>query len=253
MKLRRQSPFHQIIVHDSGGTRTLQFGSTIQSTMRIDDPMSGLEYIEFFHLALLLREVRKSLFIGLGGASGPKQFCADYPQMTVDVVEIDPEVIRVAQELFGFTPSSRCRVHEGGGFSFLEESRRRWDLIVVDAYTTDRGRLAVPRELSTPEFFELATRRLTAGGLLLFNCADGAESRMSRRIHAAMAEVFPALLTFESSTAENTVIIGSHQPLEQRSTHLIERLKRTSEPALRERRGLARRCRQIHRSMSRNA
>lgn len=215
--------------------------------MKLDDPEGqGLEYIEFFHLAVALRDsVERALFIGLGGATGPRQFAQRYPEMKIDVVEIDAEVIRVAQELFGFETSARCRVHEADGLTFLETARRKWDVIVVDAYTTRRGKLAVPGELMTPEFFDLCSQRLTRDGLLVFNCADAAESRLGRGVHTALGEVFPAILTFESTTAENAVMLASNEPLELRSTKLAEIVRRAGRSAL------AKRCRQLYRPMSR--
>jgi spermidine synthase len=254
MVIRRRSTLHNIIIRDRAGTRTLQFGNTIQSTMRLDDPLDGgLEYVDFFHVAVLLRpSIRRTLFIGLGGASGPKQFLHAYPKMQIDVVEIDPEVIRVAHELFGLESSPRCAIHEDEGRRFLERTGREWDLIIVDAYTTRRSELVAPRTLTSPDFFDLCSERTPRDGLVVFNCAAAADGRLSRQMHRSMSQVFPALLAFESSTAENTVLIGSHAPLEQRSTRLVEMVRGSGEPSLSSRRSLVRRCRQIHRPMSEN-
>jgi spermidine synthase len=248
VKIRRRSAFHHIVVEDSGGTRTLHFGDTIQSTAKVDDPLSGaLEYVDFLQIATLLRDVRRVLFVGLGAGSGPRQLLHFHPQIEIDVAEIDAEVIRVAEEHFGFAASERCRIHEGDGLSFIENSNEQWDMIILDAYTTQRGDLVVPPELTTTAFFDLCSRRLTPRGLLVFNCADDARSRLAREIHAAIGVIFRCRLTFESSTAENTVVIGSAAPLEQRSTKIIELLRKSNLPD-----SLVRRCRQIDQTLSSN-
>jgi spermidine synthase len=254
VKVRRRSPFHRIIVHDRAGLRTLHFGDTIQSTMRIDDPHDGgLEYVDFFHLAILQRDaVDRVLFIGLGGGTGPKQFARCYPEMELDVVEIDPEVIRVAKELFGFEVSARCRVHENDGLSFLEESTERWDAIIVDAYTTEGADLAIPLELTDEEFFELCASRLTREGMVVFNCAASSEDQIVKELHEAMGGVFAAQLTFESTGGDNTILVASAAPFEQRAARLIERLRGHGSGVLAERPALVRRCRQIKRRLSKN-
>lgn len=233
--------------------RTLQFGSTIQSSLRIDDPeFSGLDYVDFFHVPFLQREsVDSALFIGLGGGSGPRQFLHDYPALRIDVVEIDPAVIRVAEELFGFSSSSRCRVHEDDGLSWLERSRRRWDLIVIDAYLTERGRLVIPSELMSADFFELCARRLGPVGIVAFNCAAPADDQLTREVHEAMGVAFSSLLTFELTSTDNTVLFGSNHPLDIRSGRLVETARRMLKAGRIRRSILVRRCRQIRRELSR--
>lgn len=238
---------------EAGGVRTLQFGSTIQSSLRIDDPaLSGLDYVEFFHIPFLQREhIGRALFIGLGAGSGPAQFLLDYPDLRIDVVEIDPVVIRVAGESFGFISSSRCAIHEDDGFSWVARTRRRWDLIIIDAYMTEKGRLVIPSELMTEEFFELCAKRLTAGGIVSFNCAAPADDQLTREVHDALGAVFPSLLTFELTSTDNTVLFGSNAALEIRSGKMVESARRMLETGRLRRRGLIRRCRQVRRDLSR--
>ncbi len=66
------------------------------------DPYSlESDYTKFFPLGLLLNDnTTKVLFIGGGGFSGPKYFMQHYPNITVDVVEIDPQVVEVAKKYF---------------------------------------------------------------------------------------------------------------------------------------------------------
>ena len=59
------------------------------------------EYPDYFSLALAYRpEAKRALFIGLGGGSGPKRFWRDFPQLDVDAVELDKEVVNVAYRFF---------------------------------------------------------------------------------------------------------------------------------------------------------
>lgn len=55
------------------------------------------------------------LLVGLGGGCLP-QFLRDFvPNVTVEVVELDPVVMQVAKEWFGFRPDDRLTVCLGDG------------------------------------------------------------------------------------------------------------------------------------------
>ena len=109
--------------------------------------------------------------IGLASGSVPKRLLRDFPELEVDVVEIDPEVVRVTEKYFGLAPDPRLTVHVGDGRVFLKRTDRRYDLILVDAYAATRYGLVIPRHLATKEFLEEARDRLTANGVLMYNAA----------------------------------------------------------------------------------
>lgn len=55
------------------------------------------------------------LLVGLGGG-GLAQFLRDFvPNVTVEVVELDPVVLEVATQWFGFRPDDRLTVTIGDG------------------------------------------------------------------------------------------------------------------------------------------
>lgn len=61
-------------------------------------------------------DVPVSVFlVGLGGGGLP-QFLRDFvPNVTVEVAELDPVVMQVAKECFGFRPDDRLTVTIGDG------------------------------------------------------------------------------------------------------------------------------------------
>jgi spermidine synthase len=62
--------------------------------MNKDNPTQLLIYTKYFPLGFVFNPTaKKVLFVGGGGFSGPKYFLKTYPNVTVDVVEIDPVVI----------------------------------------------------------------------------------------------------------------------------------------------------------------
>lgn len=252
MKLRRRSEFHQIVVRDRAGVRSLEFGDVVQSTMRIDDPSGGgLEYIDFFHMPMILRDsIRRALFIGLGAGSGPRQFLEDYPSVEIDVVEIDEEIVRLAQELFSFESSARCRIHVEDGLDFLQRSRAKWDLIIIDAYMIEKGDLVVPQELTTAAFFQLCRSRLAPQGILIFNSAAASDAPLTLEVRDSLSEVFADIVGFEAATSDNAVLLASATSLERRSTRIAEKARERLRSGTIVRKVLLRRCRQLHRGLS---
>ena len=116
-------------------------------------------------LALVPRDGRL-LFVGLGGGAMPMHARAVLPDARIDVVEIDPLIVDVAQRWFGFAPDPRMTVHTGDGRAFIEAAPpATYDLIVLDAFSDDE----VPYALTTRQFLETVRSRLSPGGVVVSN------------------------------------------------------------------------------------
>jgi spermidine synthase len=211
---RRDTLYHHILVEDRGGIRLLRFDASIQSSMSLANPLEGaLEYTDYFHTAFVFNpNIRSTLFIGLGGGSAPKRFLADYPNMRVDVVEIDPVVVDVAEQFFGVVRDPRLNIVVEDGRTYLNRTSRQYDLIVADAYLSSAYGPYIPFHLATREFFEKSRDRLTVGGVLVYNVigtVQGPQSTNVRSIYKTMASVFPSLYMFPAETSMNVVIVAT--------------------------------------------
>lgn len=84
--------------------------------------------------------------------------------------EINPLVETIATTWFSFLPDSKARtdVVLGDARIQMEQERSVFDLIVVDAFSSD----AIPMHLLTAEAAEIYRRRLLPGGLLLFHISN---------------------------------------------------------------------------------
>jgi spermidine synthase len=196
-----QTPYQELRVTDDGGVRTLYLNGAPQSATYLDD-RSGyvFEYPRYFHVATLTSEdVDRVLFVGGGGFSGPERFLQEYPNVTVDVVELDPEVVSVAKRYFGVNESHpRLNVHVGDGREFLQNTNHTYDAIVLDAYRKDR----VPFHLTTVEFMNLAESKLDDDGTLVANvisASSGSGSEFYRAEYRTMQQAFPHVYAFPTS------------------------------------------------------
>ncbi|MGQ9524829.1 MAG: fused MFS/spermidine synthase [Armatimonadota bacterium] len=188
---RTDSLYHHIRVVDEDGVRYLMFGRTSQSALLLEDPLASVfPYVDAFHLGPLIKPcMQRVLFIGLGGGTGPRQFRETYPNLTVDVAEIDPEVLRIARRFFGLRTDDRLRVTVRDGRMFLRRSSDKYDMIVLDAYYAD----GVPFHLTTREFMRMVKDRLTPGGVVMANTIGSIQGRRSdlvRSEYRTMRAVF---------------------------------------------------------------
>ena len=197
-----QTEYQQLQVTQEGDVRTLYLDGAPHSAMDVTEPDRYVfEYTRYFHLPHLIRDepdVDRVLFVGGGGFSGPKRYLAEYPDATVDVVELDPAVVRTAREYFAVPDSPRLTVHTMDGRRFLRETERTYDVVVLDAYRADE----VPYHLTTLEFMRLVERRLADDGAVVANlisATEGSASTFYRAEYRTMDRVFGQVYSFPTS------------------------------------------------------
>lgn len=235
-----ESAYHRISViesemnletaqRDPGGCRYMLFNNQVESGVRIEGRVEGetsCGYVRLLHLGVLATGTapRNVLIIGGGGGIGPQAFWQDYRSPRIDVVDIDPEVFRLAGAYFHYpyaAPGSASgaaahpsiRSHVTDGRMFLAQSPDTWDYVVLDAYTSG-GR--IPKHLISQEFFALAKAKMTADGVLVANIIsslDGSGSRLYRSVAATMASVFGNVVTFpryeRGNDSENLILVST--------------------------------------------
>lgn len=192
---RARSEHHRMTVGDERGRRVLRFDGVAQSAAH-PDGRSALPYLDYLHLALAVRpRARSALVVGLGGGVLPARMRADYPDMRVDVVELDPEVVRLARRYFGLETDDRLQVHVAEGRDFLDRAPARWEALVLDAYFAD----ALPYRLFTVEGLRVARERLVPGGVVAANVVGtvaGPGSRTFRSVYKTVRKVWPTVHVF---------------------------------------------------------
>lgn len=117
-----------------------------------------------------LPEDGRVLFVGLGGGAMPTYTRALFPRVGIDAVELEPRVVEVAREWFGFRDDSLMRAHVADGRTFIEEAEpASWDVIILDAFSDGD----VPMPLATEEFLQATRRALKPGGVVASNLHTG--------------------------------------------------------------------------------
>ncbi len=193
----KDSAYHQISILEDGFNRYLRFNRSFQGGMVLRNPYeSPFLYTSYAHLAHIFHpSIRRMLLIGLGSGTIPKRFTRDYPDLTVDTVELDPAVVDVAKRFFDVKEDARQRIFVSDGRVFVRRSDAKYDVIILDAYFAE----GIPFHLATKEFLELARDHLTPGGIVVSNiigALDGPQSKLYRALHKTYGSVFAGLYPF---------------------------------------------------------
>ena len=120
------------------------------------------------HMTVALAYAKRAstlAMIGLGGGRTSQYLHEFLPESTLDVVELDPEVVALARKHFRLREDARYKVHTLDGRLYLRRTSVRYDVVLVDAY---RGPF-VPFHLMTREFYELLRKRVADGGVVAQN------------------------------------------------------------------------------------
>ncbi len=196
----KDSVYHQISVLEDGLNRYLRFNRSFQGGMVLRDPFeSPFLYTSYAHLARIFHPtMRRVLLIGLGAGTIPKRFTRDYPELSIDSIELDPAVVEVARRYFEVKDDARHRIVVQDGRVYVRRSDARYDLIVLDAYFAE----GIPFHLATKEFLELVRDHLAPGGVVVSNIIgslDGPQSTLFRALYKTYASVFPGLHPFPTA------------------------------------------------------
>jgi spermidine synthase len=147
----------------------------VHSYTDLKDPL----YIEYEYIRMYEEMVRwqakrrksfKALFLGGGGYTFPRFIEAKYPKAEIHVVEIDPEITRVAKKYLGVSEDTRIHSFNEDGRWFVMNCKERgtYDFIFGDAFND----LSIPYHLTTKEFAMQLKSLLKPDGILIANVID---------------------------------------------------------------------------------
>jgi spermidine synthase len=225
--LEQDSFYNHIRLAESDGLRYMDFENLRQSAMLVADPFElRLRYTRFLAVPLVLRpEPKRILVLGLGGGSFPKRLHRDFPDLVVDVVDIDPAVVAIAKEHFGVPEDPRLHLHVMDGRRFVQRTTERYDVIYLDAYNSD----TIPFHLTTREFYREVADRLVPGGVLVSNIIGGLRgpgSEFFRALYRTLSEVFPTIYAFPLYRIDAGLVPMGEINIIVTATHEKQRLSR---------------------------
>ena len=177
------------------------------------------KYIDYSLLAFpaLTSKPENILFIGMGGGIMPMIVRRGFPDVNIDIVEIDREIPKIAEKYFGFKPDSRINIVIEDGRVYVNRCKKKYDVIFIDVYNADN----IPFQFTTLEFYKQIKRILRKGGTCAVNVANmGKESFIKAELKTIMT-VFNSTDIFVSPGESNYIPIMINDPIN--NTRLKER------------------------------
>lgn len=185
--------------------KTLRLVPQLRFTHTIYDPdrIFGHE-VTYGLLPAFLTQPRAVLDLGLGGGTLARLYLHVFPDVRVDGVDIDPEMVRLGKRFLGLREDSRLRIAVADARAYLRAAPpARYDVVVWDLF---QGGVFIPYYALTREAFEQGRARLTAGGVMAVFVArprpfdaPGRPQRYARLFTAVgntLRAVFPAVFFY---------------------------------------------------------
>ena len=229
-----RSQYNHVRIGERGTVRTMYFVGDngmqyIESRVDRAYPASlDLDYTRTMMAGFLLHpQPRRLLMLGLGGGGMSNYLHGRIPDLEIDCVDIDPEVVRLAQTYFDVpTNSPRYRCHVDDARLFVERATTpasQWDMIMLDAF---RG-VFVPYHLKTVEFYQAVLARLSPQGVVVANLHN--VTRMYPHDRETLGAVFPGCYSFVSEGGNQTTLVASADP-QRRGPFAIRANARAAQP-----------------------
>ncbi len=192
-----------------------------------DKVLTGMYFDYFTPLYYLLDKKRDEpvevLIIGHAGGVFSKQYSHFFKDKNVNIdgVELDPEVTKVAKRYFDIDTQAGLQVFNEDGRLFLQNNNKKYDIILMDAYT---GALYIPFYLVTKEFLELTYSRLKEGGLIAYNVLSYSQKeRVAKCLSQTAKHIYPYSY-FIKTTDSESILLASKTNLDQKLSNLAERV-----------------------------
>ena len=205
----KPSQYNNIIVtEDDNGLRVLRFErhGARQSIAKPGDPAYlGFAYTKVAFVGLALApEPQRIMIVGVGGGTMPMFLRHYYSNATIDAVDIDPDVVHVAKEYFGFREDPKLRAHVRDGRQFVESVRDPYDVIFLDAF----GASTVPPHLTTVEFMRAVRRAVKPDGVVVGNIWGRQMNPLYDSMVRTYQEVFDELYILEVPGTTNRILLA---------------------------------------------
>lgn len=210
-----RSEFSHIRIRDRGSRRTLYFvrdsgQEVVETSIDLRAPhLLQVQYTRLMFVSFLYRPPPHAcLIVGLGGGAMVRFLNHFFPEVRVDVVEIDPVIVAIARQYFGTDARAGTRIFTEDGLAYLQRAPERYDVIYMDAFLkpgADTDSTGVPLRLKTVAFLQSLHQRLQPGGLIVFNINAGPETTADL---ATLRGAFPAVDVYRIPGRDTIVAVA---------------------------------------------
>ena len=187
------SNFHNIKIIENEVGRFLHYKDTYQAGYINTDFYKGnLPYINYFLISYLLNpKVEKILLIGMGSGKIINDFEFLFKDLkTIDVADIEENIVNIAIEFFNFKPDQKFQFYLQDGMTYLRNTKKKYDLIVVDVANNN----GIDLRFLSEEYFQSLKKCLKKDGIFVSNMC--ASPDLKHKNNKFMKEFFPVYEKF---------------------------------------------------------
>lgn len=211
---KARSRFNEIYVIQNGAQREMWFkgeGSFfLQSRMDTETRKFPILVYSRMMLASLLFQPspKRILMLGLGGGSISNFLHHRFSEAHIDVVEVDPKVIKLCKKFFYLCETENYQLHAMDARIFVQNQigKNSYDLILLDVFKSG----SVPYHLKTKEFYRQLLDILNPEGVVASNLY-GKSNLLKPKDRMTFDSVFRGLYFFEDPEQVATVLIATDQ------------------------------------------
>ena len=233
---QEDSPYQQVRVSENDSFRYLILNNTFHAVMWKAAPTYlALPYSQVMMVVLpIVEQPRRGLILGHGGGSLAKWLEENWPELELDVVEMDPSVVQAAERYFGYTPPANHHVFVQDARTFLRNNPTQYDVVWVDVF----ARHLIPFHVTTQEFFEELRHHVKPEGAVAVNLASSdapANVRRAEAILSTLGLVFEDVVTYGVAGPDwlttkkgsvNLIFFGGKPVKTMRASHFLDVLVR---------------------------
>jgi spermidine synthase len=203
----------QVIREGSRVSLALNEGHAIHSIYDPNQPLTGGPWdywlvAPYFNKDFKPSDIKGMAMIGSAAGTAAHLYADVYPDVPVDGVEIDPEIVDVGNRFFDLGSLHNATTHIEDGRTYLQTDgkNKRWTVVGIDAYRQPY----IPFHLTTREFFQDVSDHLTPEGVAMINAGRTAsDTRLVQALAQTMLLVFPHVYVIDVPTMANSMVIGT--------------------------------------------
>ncbi|MDH5326356.1 MAG: fused MFS/spermidine synthase [Gammaproteobacteria bacterium] len=143
--------------------RELLIDGMIQGGMDMNNHLSIFDYSYYLQYLTYMNNPKAGSCLVFGVGMGAIVNWYNQQGINCDIVDIDPEVIKVAQQYFGLQTQGEVAADDAR--YFLEKNQKQYDIVVLDVFTGD----ITPSHLLSLEALQQVKRGLASDGVLGVN------------------------------------------------------------------------------------
>jgi spermidine synthase len=197
--------------------RVMSLDGKLDSAMYMDSDELVFDYTKYYRLANAYNSnIKNILVIGGAGYSVPKDFLRN--GVAVDVVEIDPELTKLAQKYFDphgeLKNNNLLTIYHEDGRTFLNKNtKKQYDVIMLDAFKS----YSIPYQLTTIEAVQKMKGLLKPNGIVMANVISAVQGDKGQFLQAeyhtfkqsfSQVDLYIVNIPTAGESVQNLMLIG---------------------------------------------